>query len=146
MFEKQREVSYNIEINALWDFLIHYNWGKLIKGYSVKEEKDKWIVLLENNDNSNVQIVELASDKKSYKIKIKITPKYNKHHSYDVISISLIKEENRTSIIMEYAYYPNSISEKIFAKILNREEHIFDEYSNVIFNEISGNLLKKIYG
>lgn len=41
MFEKQREHTYNIELAALWNFLINYNWSKLIKGYSSTKEKGK---------------------------------------------------------------------------------------------------------
>lgn len=146
MFEKQREHTYNIELAALWNFLINYNWSKLIKGYSSTEEKGKWLVQLENKENSNVQVVEMSFDESIHTINIKITPKFNKHQSYDLLTVSLMAMASCTSIKMTYGYHPMSYSEKLFAKILNHEDNIFDEYSNSLFDDISKYLIEELYG
>lgn len=146
MFEKQREHSYNVELDTLWNFLIKYKWSNLIQGYSSSEEKGKWLVQLENKENSNIQVVEMSFDETSYTINIKITPKFNKHQSYDLLTITLAALASQTSIKMIYGYHPMSYSEKFFARILNHENNIFDEYSTSLFDDISKYLLEELYG
>lgn len=146
MFEKQKKASYNIEIKELWKFLINYNWGNLMKGYSVISEKNKWIVQLENKKNSNIQIVEMFTNQETYLLSIKITPKFNKHQSYDLITVSLESDASSTLVKIDYEYHPMSIVEKIFARLLNKEDNIFEEYANEIFHDITQELLTEIYG
>lgn len=146
MFEKQREVTYSIEIESLWDYFINYNWSNLIKGYSVTKEENTWNVQLDSKTASNIQVIEVSYNKDTFSISIKITPKFNKKQSYDLMTIILIKKMDNTLIKMNYGFYPKSFAEKIMAKALNNEDNIFEEYSNELFSDISKNLIKNIYG
>lgn len=147
MFKEHAENLYHVECKHLWNFLLNYSWCNLLKGYSVKEEQNKWYVQLENKANSNIQIVEMTFDENINTIHVKITPKFNKYQSYDLLTISLINKKNSSTLVeMNYGFHSKLFTEKIFARILNHEDKIFEEYSKNLFDDVNKYLLDKLYG
>lgn len=47
---------------------------------------------------------------------------------------------------MNYGFHSKSFTEKTFARILNHEDKIFEEYSKNLFDDVNKYLLDKLYG
>lgn len=84
--------------------------------------------------------------KEDHTITLKVTPRFNKHHSYDELSIALKIKEANTLVFLQYECHPRSFMEKVFAVILNHEEQLFETWSEQLFQNIHQSLLAYMYG
>ena len=147
MFKREKDITVYQKQEYVWDFLVKYEWSRLMKeGEVTKESPSLWKVQLGEGDKANIQVIEVTFDKDKSLIEIRITPLYNKHGSYDLLQLALYADKQKTIVKAVYEYFPTSISEKVFAHMVNHEIGLFDIAIEELFQELNRVLMEDSYG
>lgn len=147
MFKREKEITVYQKQEYVWDFLVKYDWSRLMKeGKVTKETPSLWKVQLGEGDKANIQVVEATYDKNKSLIEIRITPLYNQHGTYDLLQLILYANKQKTIVKAVYEYFPRSISERVFAHIANHETELFDTAVEELFQKLNRGLMEHSYG